>query len=114
MKIKLMILSLILCFLPFNLLAAKKDTESSDVPAHTCKEPKKPRTFNRQAIETYKKNIDVYRNCIVEYVKEHNEEAKKYQKLAEDNRNAANQALDDWNRFVNEELSRQQKEEKDE
>ncbi len=65
--------------------------------SHKCVAPLKQREFSTQAqLDRYKSAVEVYRTCLEAFVKE--------QEMAiETHRQAAQGAIDDWNKFVGQE-----------
>lgn len=69
------------------------------VPSHSCRKPIKPYQFNYEwEIESFNADVDIYRACIAEFVDRAKAAASRHQQAASD-------AVDDWNRFVNYELN---------
>jgi len=70
----------------------------SYTPSHSCSKPYKPYKFNSQwQLDSFNNDVDTYKRCISNFVDEQNEEAEKHKQAATD-------AIDEWNRFVNYEL----------
>lgn len=68
-------------------------------PSHSCRKPYKPYKFTSQwEVTQFKNDVDRYKSCISEFVEEQNEEAQHHQ-------DAANEAIEEWNRFVRYELN---------
>ena len=76
------------CALPVSTLAAEPP------PFHTCTAPIKRQSFATKAqLDNYRAEVDAFRTCIEKYVKE--QEA-----VIEVHRQAAQTAIDDWNKFI--------------
>ena len=68
-------------------------------PSHSCSKPYKPFQFSSEwELESFRNGVDQYKTCIADFVDEQYEEA-------ENHRDAAQEAIDDWNNFVNYELN---------
>lgn len=68
------------------------------IPSPSCSKPYKPYEFNSQyEIDKFNDDVQRYKNCISDFVDEQNQAATKHQQ-------AANDAIDEWNRFANYEL----------
>lgn len=68
-------------------------------PSHYCSKPYKPYEFNSQwEIDNFLSEVEDYRNCIEEFVDEQQSAIRKHQQAADD-------AIDEWNSFVNYELN---------
>lgn len=68
-------------------------------PSHSCSKPYKPYSFtSRWELEEYKDSIERYKSCIEEFVEEQEEAIRHHQ-------NAAQEAIDEWNRFARYELN---------
>lgn len=68
-------------------------------PSYSCSKPYKPYQFNSQwEIDVFNNDVQRYKRCISDFVEEQNEAAEKH-------RQAASDAIDDWNRFVDYELN---------
>ena len=66
-------------------------------PTHHCIQPNRPSKFkNDEEVNKYKAQIEVYRKCINDFVEEQNQAIEKHKA-------AANQAVTEWNFFVNSE-----------
>ncbi len=64
-------------------------------PTHSCKQPARPAKFKTEAeVNSYKAEIEVYRKCINDFIEEQNQAIERH-------RAAANQAITEWNFFVN-------------
>jgi len=67
------------------------------LPSHKCTAPMKQRDFATQAqLERYKSAVELYRSCLEAFVKEQ-------ETAIEIHRQAAQNAIGDWNRFVGQE-----------
>ena len=67
------------------------------LPSHTCASPLKQRAFASQAqLDRYKSAVEQYRSCLEAFVKEQ-------ETAIETHRQAAQGAIDDWNKFVGQE-----------
>lgn len=65
-------------------------------PAHKCIRPLKQTAFATQAqLERYKVEVELYRSCLEAFIKEQ-------EQAIEVHRQAAQQAIDEWNKFVGE------------
>jgi len=68
-------------------------------PSHSCSKPYKPYQFNSEwEYENSVNQVNSYKRCISDFVDEQNE-------AIDNHSNAAEDAIDDWNRFVNYELN---------
>lgn len=68
-------------------------------PSHSCSKPYKPFQFNSQwEVDSFYEEVEAYKRCISNFVDEQNEEAVNHQEAASD-------AIDEWNNFVNYELN---------
>jgi hypothetical protein len=68
-------------------------------PSHSCYKPSKPYQFNSEwEVSNFKSEVENYRNCINDFVDEQNDAIRKHKNAAED-------AIDDWNNFVSYELN---------
>lgn len=68
-------------------------------PSHSCSKPYKPIQFNTEyEVEQFNMAVERYKRCINDFVEEQMDEAEKHQE-------AANEAIQEWNNFVNWELS---------
>ena len=69
----------------------------TDLASHKCTAPMKQREFATQAqLERYKSAVELYRSCLEAFVKEQ-------ETAIETHRQAAQNAIGDWNRFVGQE-----------
>ena len=67
------------------------------LPSHNCTAPLKQREFATQfQLDRYKNIVDLYRDCLDAFVREQ-------EKGIEIRRQAIQNAIDDWNKFVGEE-----------
>jgi hypothetical protein len=67
-------------------------------PSHSCSKPYKPYQFTDQyQIDSFQSEVETYKYCIQEFIDEQNDAARKHQ-------DAAQEAIDEWNSFVNYEL----------
>lgn len=68
-------------------------------PSSYCSKPYKPYQFNSQSeIDNFNYDVEVYKQCISDFVEEQNQAAERHQQ-------AASNAIDEWNNFVNYELN---------
>jgi hypothetical protein len=68
-------------------------------PTSLCSKPYKPYEFNTQwELDSFNDDVDRYKSCISDFVEEQNEAAESHQQ-------AANDAIEEWNSFVNYELN---------
>ena len=68
-------------------------------PSHSCSKPHKPYEFTSQwQIDSFFNNVARYKNCIEEFIEEQEE-------AIENHMDASQEAIDDWNSFVNYELN---------
>ena len=68
-------------------------------PSHTCSKPYKPYQFNTQwELDNFNNQVSAFKSCIQDFVDDQNSEAKKHSQAADD-------AIDEWNSFVNYELN---------
>lgn len=66
--------------------------------SHGCYKPSKPFGFTSQyEVNAFRRNVEVYRNCIMDFVEEQREAITTHQEAAQD-------AIDEWNWFVDHEL----------
>ncbi len=83
----------------FLLLVAPNVFADSFSPSHYCTKPFKPYQFTSEyEVSNFKSEVDSYQSCIEMFIDEQNDAIKKH-------RNAAEEALDEWNSFVNYELN---------
>ena len=68
-------------------------------PNHSCSKPYKPYKFNNQyEVDNFNDDVRRYKECINDFIEEQNDSIKNHS-------NAVDNAIDDWNRFVNFELN---------
>lgn len=68
-------------------------------PSHLCRKPTKPTVVQSKFdIDMFVDDVERYKRCIADFVEEQNEQAAKHQAAAEE-------AIDEWNRFVRYELN---------
>jgi len=68
-------------------------------PSSYCSKPYKPYKFNSQReLDRFNDEVQSYKSCINDFIEEQQEAAKHHS-------NAANEAIDEWNNFVNYELN---------
>lgn len=68
-------------------------------PSHSCYAPSKPYEFEDEwQLNRFKDEVEEFRSCIEDFVEEQNDAVRKHQ-------DAAEEAIDDWNRFVDYELN---------
>ncbi len=68
-------------------------------PSHGCSRPYKPCQFNSQwELDRFEDEVEDYKRCISDFVEEQNEAVRKHRQAAED-------AIDEWNRNVRHELN---------
>jgi hypothetical protein len=69
-------------------------------PSHSCYKPKKPYNFTSQwDVDRFYHDVERYKSCINEFVDAQNN-------AITNHREAANNAIDEWNNFVRWELKR--------
>lgn len=67
-------------------------------PSHSCSNPNKPYEFQSEwQLQSFMNEVENYKNCIIDFVEEQNQEAQNPQEAAEG-------AIQDWNNFVQWEL----------
>jgi len=67
--------------------------------SHSCSKPYKPYEFNDQyELDNFRSEVEAYKQCIEDFVEEQNDAARKHQ-------NATQEAIDEWNNYVNYELN---------
>lgn len=67
-------------------------------PSPSCHRPYKPYRFNTEwEVQQFQDEVARYKRCIADFVEEQNDEA-------ENHRQAAQDAIDEWNRYVRYEL----------
>ncbi len=82
------------------LLALQMAPASADTftPSHQCSKPYVPTSFSsRSERESFKLDVEQYKRCIEDFVSEQEDAIKKHKEAADD-------AIDEWNSFVNYEL----------
>ena len=90
---KLILISLLILICTSSVLA---DMFS---PSHYCSKPYKPYEFTEQwQVDSFNYDVERYSECIQDFVEEQNDAVRKHQE-------AANDAIDEWNSFVNFELN---------
>ena len=90
---KLILISLLILICASSVLA---DMFS---PSHYCSKPYKPYEFTEQwQVDSFNYDVERYSECIQDFVEEQNDAVRKHQE-------AANDAIDEWNSFVNFELN---------
>jgi hypothetical protein len=63
-------------------------------PSHSCRKPSKPYQFTSEwEVQSFNDDVARYKRCIQDFVDEQNQ-------AVENHRQAASNAIDDWNRFV--------------
>ena len=82
-------------------LSAAPTPASADMfqPSYLCRKPVKPLELESQFdVDMFVDDVERYKRCIADFVEEQNEQAAKHQAAAEE-------AIDEWNRFVRYELN---------
>lgn len=83
----------------FLMMAAISWSALADTPSHSCKKPVKPAEFNEnRQVEMFNDEVSVYKQCISDFADEQRQ-------VAEMHRQAASDAIEEWNNFVNDELN---------
>ena len=68
-------------------------------PSHSCSKPYKPFQFNDDwEVQRFEAEVRRYKQCITDFVEDQEREIQNH-------RDAAEEAIDEWNRFVRTELS---------
>lgn len=68
-------------------------------PSHSCRKPYKPYEFeDTWQVEQFRSEVERYEGCIEDFVEDQNEAAQRH-------RDAAEEAIEEWNRFVRVELN---------
>ncbi len=68
-------------------------------PSHSCSKPYKPYKFTSQyEIDSFNDEVETFKQCINDFIEEMNDDSKRHQ-------DAAEEAIDEWNYFVNYELN---------
>jgi len=87
-----------LIFAVFLLVAGSTQADTFTA-SHSCAKPYKPYKFTSEwEVTQFKNSVQRYKGCINDFVEEQNEEAQRHQ-------DAAEEAIDEWNRFVRYELN---------
>ncbi|RLW61170.1 MAG: hypothetical protein B6D75_03630 [gamma proteobacterium symbiont of Stewartia floridana] len=76
-------------------------TVSADIftPSHSCSKPYKPYQFTDQyELDNFMDEVEAYKRCITDFIEEQNDNVRTHQ-------NAAEEAIDEWNNYVNYELN---------
>jgi hypothetical protein len=85
-----------LLFVFMNISVASADMFT---PSPSCYRPSKPYQFNSQyEIDQFMDEVETYKQCINDFVEEQGD-------AVQNHRNAADEAIDEWNSFVNYELN---------
>jgi hypothetical protein len=67
-------------------------------PSHSCSKPYKPYQFSSDwEVRQFQDEVEDYKRCINDFVEEQEDAVRKHQE-------AAQEAIDEWNSFVNYEL----------
>ena len=67
-------------------------------PSPSCSKPYKPYQFNSQwELDAFNRDVENYKRCITNFINEQNE-------ASEHHKEAANNAIEEWNRYVKYEL----------
>ncbi|HBT32961.1 MAG TPA: hypothetical protein DEB15_09020 [Pusillimonas sp.] len=86
----------LICLFGLAATSAKADMFE---PSHICNKPYKPFEFASQwELDSFNDEVRQYKQCIANFVDEQNEAVANHQRAAE-------QAIDEWNNFVNYELN---------
>jgi len=92
MRIRIISIAILLVFLVGSVQA------DLVTPSHLCSKPYKPDKFSsEQEIKMFQYAVKNYEACIRDFIEEQKRAIRKHQ-------NAAQQAIDEWNNFVNYEL----------
>ncbi|MDQ7089129.1 MAG: hypothetical protein Q9M50_00550 [Methylococcales bacterium] len=68
-------------------------------PSHSCSKPSKPYEFEDEyELESFKSNVEQYKQCIEDFIEEQNDEAQEHL-------NAAEEAASEWNSYASYELN---------
>ena len=68
-------------------------------PSHSCSKPIKPYQFDSQwELDSLNDEVQRYKRCISDFADEQHEDARRHQE-------AAQEAIEEWNRYVNYELN---------
>ena len=88
----------ILTFITILILVFSAQANDDDL-APSCSKPYKPDQFNTQAeLDKYNTDVQQYQRCLYDFVTEQEEAIQRHQ-------HAANNAIDEWNSFVRQELN---------
>ena len=91
--VKVIIAAIFLALIPGGLFA------DSYMITNPCRKPYRPFSFeNKYDIDNYQSDIDNYKRCIEDFVEQQNTEAVRHKE-------AAGEAIDEWNRFVKYDLN---------
>ena len=91
--------NIILFVLVCCLGVASSSSADMFVPSHSCSKPYKPYEFNNEwELENFKNEVEAYKQCISNFVDEQNDAVRNHQSAAEE-------AINEWNNFVNYELN---------
>ncbi len=72
---------------------------NSYVSGHSCYKPNKPYEFNSgYELDNFKQEVETYKQCISDFVDKQNNESKAHRKAAEE-------AIEEWENYVNYELN---------
>jgi len=84
----------------FSLVATAGNLHADSYsPSHSCYKPSKPYEFTSQwEVDSFNDEVEMYRNCIADFVEEQQEAIRRHSQAAEE-------AIDEWNNFVNWELN---------
>jgi len=96
---------------PFLLMAIFLAGAEQDAPplSHECLRPVWPSDLASQSeVEKYNKEVEAYRNCIQQFVKEQHEVILRHQEAIQRHTGAAEAAIKEWNDFVESVESKQQ------
>lgn len=88
-------------FLSMVLLMAIPMPAAADMftPSHMCQKPQKPYQFTSQwEVDSFSDAVDRYKRCITDFVEEQTTAANNHSEAIDD-------AIDEWNRFVRNELN---------
>ncbi len=76
------------------LVSGRAALADTTLPVHKCVAPLRQREFATQVLlERYKSTVELYRSCLEAFVKEQ-------EKAIEIHRQAAQAAIEEWNKFV--------------
>jgi hypothetical protein len=82
----------------FLVIATPIHSDSFGV-SHYCSKPHKPYEFNDEwELERFKDDVEEYKRCINDFVEEQHDAIRNHQRAAEE-------AIDEWNNFVDYELN---------